>query len=380
MRLTQSRMQFWSRFRELADERPLVDVPRRFEVVVNIGVCVLAVLASVAVEPKPVQLPHTFAVAIANVMVVGAVLTAIVRWRRAGTSERWANALVLGAGSVALLVLDPAYGPGLPALFLTLVWASRIGIAGPPLAVASGAAFLAVVSLRAARVDPFTIVFAIAALAWSYFGPLLGGRARKRRDERLAFEERQRLAREVHDVLAHTLTALSVQLESARMLLEAPGKESKALEAVDHAQHLAVAGLEETRQAVASLRGDRPGVASLAALAAEFERETGVPTNVSIEGVPVTLKPDASLTLYRAAQEALTNVRKHAEPVDVVLRLCYEAGGARLTVTNRGQPKQAPVSSGFGLTGLRDRASLVGGALQSGPTKDGFEVSVWVPA
>src|SRR6266566_3817982 len=247
MRLTQGFMRFMARVRQFADERELVDVPRRFEIVVNVGVCVLVVLASVAVEPRPIQFLHAFAT----------VLAAFVLRRRHDLHERQAIALVLGAGSLALSALDPALGPGLPALFLTMVWASRIGVVGPPLALITGAAFLVLISLQAGRLDPFTILFAVAALAWSYFGPLLGGRARRRRDERMAAEERQRLAREIHDVLAHTLTALSVQLEGARMLLEAGGNESKAMEAVERAQHLALGGLEETRQAVAALRGDQ---------------------------------------------------------------------------------------------------------------------------
>ena len=380
MRLTQGFMRFMERVRQFADERELVDVPRRFEIVVNVGVCVLVVLASVAVEPRPIQFLHAFATALAALCVVGAVLAAFVLRRRHDLHERQAIALVLGAGSLALSALDPALGPGLPALFLTMVWASRIGVVGPPLALITSAAFLVLISIQAGRLDPFTILFAVAALAWSYFGPLLGGRARRRRDERLATEERQRLAREVHDVLAHTLTALSVQLEGARMLLEVGGKETKALEAVDRAQHLALEGLEETRQAVAALRGDqRPGPESLAALVSGFERETGVPTHVSIEGTPVALNPDAGLALYRTAQEALTNVRKHADADEVVVQLRYATGGATLTVSNRGRQKPAEVSGGFGLTGLRERAGLVGGILESGPTSDGFAVSLWVP-
>jgi len=164
------------------------------------------------------------------------------------------------------------------------------------------------------------------------------------------------------------------------MLLEAGGNESKAMEAVERAQHLALGGLEETRQAVAALRGDqRPGPESLAELVAGFERETGVPTHLAIDGTAVALKPDAGLALYRTAQEALTNVRKHADADEVKVRLRYAAGGATLTVSNRGRQKPAEASGGFGLTGLRERASLVGGTLESGPTSDGFEVSLWVP-
>jgi signal transduction histidine kinase len=165
------------------------------------------------------------------------------------------------------------------------------------------------------------------------------------------------------------------------MILEERPGDPAALAAVDRAQRRTVAGWEETRQAVAALRGDMPpGPESLATLVREFEQATGVPTRLEVEGEQVALRSDAAVAIYRAAQEALTNVRKHADAAEVTVRLSYDERGAQLTVSDRGRPKAALVSGGYGLTGLRERAKLLGGRLESGPVPNGFEVRLWVPA
>jgi len=90
----------------------------------------------------------------------------------------------------------------------------------------------------------------------------------------------------------------------------------------------------------------------------------------------------ARLTLYPTAQEALTNVRKHARPQWVELRLAYEPAGTRLTIEDFGGNGATPLSDsgGYGLTGMRERAELLGGQLRAGPTGTGFRVELWVPA
>jgi signal transduction histidine kinase len=104
---------------------------------------------------------------------------------------------------------------------------------------------------------------------------------------------------------------------------------------------------------------------------------------VVTEGEPVPLPSEARLALYRTAQEALTNVRRHAAPDEVTVRLAYEPAGTRLVVADAGAA--IPVSAapspggGFGLTGMRERAELLGGELAAGPTADGFRVELWLP-
>lgn len=204
------------------------------------------------------------------------------------------------------------------------------------------------------------------------------------RDDRIraaALDERARLAREMHDVLAHTLSALSVQLEGARMLLEQRPGDPAAAAAVERASRLAREGLVEARRAVGSLRGDDlPGPDLLPQLVSDFERDTGIPAHLRVEGPARDLPPDARLAIYRVAQEALTNVRKHADAPSVDISLCYGENCAELTVENKGRERPTPMAGGgFGLTGMRERAELLGGRLEAGPTEDGFRVSLWLP-
>jgi signal transduction histidine kinase len=192
--------------------------------------------------------------------------------------------------------------------------------------------------------------------------------------------ERQRLAREMHDVLAHVLSGLALQLEGAR-LRAATHDDPELVDALERAHRLARSGIEEASRAIATLRDEElPGPERLPALVAEFERDTGIPAAITIAGDGHELDPDARLTLFRTAQEALTNVRKHARPKRVELQLAYEQTGARLSIEDFGDPSQDGDVSGYGLTGMRERAELLGGTLAAGPTGGGFRVELWVPA
>jgi signal transduction histidine kinase len=194
--------------------------------------------------------------------------------------------------------------------------------------------------------------------------------------------ERIRLAREIHDVLGHTLSALAVQLESARLLMLQRPDDPAALAAVERAHRLTREGMEEARRAVGTLRGDRlPGPSLLANLVSDYERDSGTTARLLVEGEPVGLSPEARLAVYRTAQEALTNVGKHAAAGQVDVRLRYDREGAELTVENDGGSRPAaPSDGGYGLTGIRERAELLGGRLEAAPTRDGFKVRLWVPA
>jgi signal transduction histidine kinase len=218
------------------------------------------------------------------------------------------------------------------------------------------------------------------ALLW-FIGPLMASRSRRMMQQQAASEERARLAREIHDVLAHTLSALSVQIEGARMLMEQRPGDPRALAVMERAQRLVAAGLEETGQAVAALRGDVvPAPDALRRLAEDFERESGVPCHLRVEGMPLHLSPDASLAIYRAVQEALTNVRKHADASEVLIDLRYLGRRAELTVSDRGTTRPSLASSGYGLVGIKERIELLGGELEAGPTADGFQMRLSVPA
>jgi signal transduction histidine kinase len=189
-----------------------------------------------------------------------------------------------------------------------------------------------------------------------------------------ALAERGRIAREIHDVLAHSLAALTVQLEAADALLEAGGEAGvlKAHDYVQKSRRIAREGLVETRRAIAALREDAPPLPELLyALADAYRGDTDVEAEVRVEGLPRPLKADAGLTVYRTAQESLTNVRKHAPGAPVKLRLGFGEEEITLTIANGAatEPPSALADSGggYGLAGLKERAELIGGSLEAGP-------------
>ncbi len=195
--------------------------------------------------------------------------------------------------------------------------------------------------------------------------------------------ERQRLAREMHDVLAHSLSGLVLNLEGARLLAERDGTDPQMTQAIQRAHRLAKTGLEEARRAIGMLRDDElPGPERLAGLASDFEEDSGVACSFVVVGVQRELGTDGRLTFYRVAQEALTNIRKHSCPQRVELSLAYEPAGTRLTIEDfevRAPASPSGDSTGYGLTGMRERAELLGGTLGAEPTTHGFRVELWVP-
>jgi signal transduction histidine kinase len=191
----------------------------------------------------------------------------------------------------------------------------------------------------------------------------------------------------MHDVLAHSLSGLMLQLEGARMLSTQPDANGQLPPALDRAHHLARAGLEEARRAIAALRDeDLPGPDRLGQLTADCEQDTNVPTSLQITGTARELDSETSLTIYRVAQEALTNIRKHATPGRIEVLLGYHPDAIRLTIRDHAQTPSAVKlppqgdGGGYGLTGMRERAELLGGSLHADRMPDGFCVELWIPA
>ena len=204
-----------------------------------------------------------------------------------------------------------------------------------------------------------------------------------------ALSERQRLAREMHDVLAHSLSGLVVQLEGARLLALSDPADGRLAATIDRAHQLAKSGLDEARRAIGMLRDDElPGPDKLVALARSFQADTGIPCRYTETGQPAELRPAVKLALYRATQEGLTNIRKHAHPERVEVRLAYLPDGVSLTVEDFAAASDLPSPAasvgdsggGYGLTGMRERAELLGGSLTAAPTGCGFRVVLRVPA
>lgn len=204
--------------------------------------------------------------------------------------------------------------------------------------------------------------------------------ARAAEAESAALAERARIAREIHDVLAHSLSAQTVHLEATRLLIERGAEQAVVLERVVAARRMAREGLAETRQALSALRGD---MAPVEEFLRDLVRAEGA--RLEVAGESRGLPAEAGLAVRRVAQEAMTNVRKHAPGAEVALRLEYRPQEVELEFRDFGG--RAPVDNslessgaGYGLLGMRERAELLGGALDAGPVEEGFVVRLRVPA
>jgi signal transduction histidine kinase len=255
--------------------------------------------------------------------------------------------------------------------------------------------------------------------------------------EAAALTERTRLAREIHDILAHSLSGLVLALDTAELLARRGGADPDAAGAdigatgddpgaalgaapgaalgaprasgadtgtvalmlgqVNRAQRIAREGLADTRRAISALRGDElPGPALLDRLVRETSEATGSHAELTVAGEPRPLAPEVGLALYRTAQEALINTAKYAgRGGRAALSLTYRTDGIELEIEDARAPDAAPHRSGgptsdgpnsdgltfggYGLTGMRERAELLGGTLTAGPTDQGFQVLLWLP-
>ncbi|WP_206792232.1 sensor histidine kinase [Amycolatopsis sp. MtRt-6] len=197
-----------------------------------------------------------------------------------------------------------------------------------------------------------------------------------------ALAERARIARELHDVLAHSLAGLSLNLQGARLMLVRDGASPDAVAQIERAQTLASEGLAEARKAVAALREDAVGVErAIADLLAAYRLDTGARADLAVEGEPRELDAAVGTALVRAVQEALANTRKHAPRAEVDVTLGYAGGSVELTVADRqGRRPPAAPAAGYGLRGMGERVALLDGRLESGPGEDGWRIHLTVPA
>jgi signal transduction histidine kinase len=352
----------------------------------------LIVVATLLTEPRP-----TSDVWVA-VGAVGLVAGIFISLPHCVPAWRTVAGLLLVTASACLLIRVQPEGIAFGAIyFVVIVAASRLelvpalGLSGT--AVAAGAAMLA----QEAEVPSEAVIsIVLSVIPWFLVVRLLGqtfeGRARAEglveelRESRAAAAEsaaaaeRGRVAREMHDVLAHSLSALALQLEGTRLLARDRGADADVVAGIERAHHLAVEGLEEARAAIGALRGDElPGPERLPQLADAFDGRC----HLTVTGTPRELSSEARLAIYRTVQEALTNVLRHSAADNVEISLAYEDGETRLVVQDHG--RGAPVivgasGSGYGLTGMRERAELLGGRLDAEPTVDGYRVELWLPA
>lgn len=289
-----------------------------------------------------------------------------------------------------------------------------VGIAFPAIAVlASAMDFAATGSLALALLGALALATTVLALdaprsivaegLLAILAALLGGASRRQYRQRAAhaeallaeraradaegdraaaLAERNRIGREIHDVLAHSLGALSVHLDAADALVEQGAADDVLREVLRQARQLAVEGLREARGAVQALRDEPLAIAEQLAALAAADRAA-----LTVSGPVRPLAADAGLALYRAAQEAVSNARKHAPGAPVALELAFGPDATVLTVTNGpGRPERTADSrlsrsgGGFGLPGMRERVESLGGNVLAEPRGQGWIVQVAVPA
>jgi len=199
-------------------------------------------------------------------------------------------------------------------------------------------------------------------------------------EELAATRERNRIARDIHDSVGHYLTVVNVQIEAARSIIAA--RPAAADECLVRAQELARDGLAELRRSVSMLRAgpleQRPFGVALVELV-DDSRRAGLDATLAIEGAARALAPALEFALYRAAQEALTNVQRHARATVARCTLAYGERAVRLRIEDDGVGAAA-TDAGFGLVGMRERVAAVGGTveLRTSPGH-GFAIEVHVP-
>ncbi|MEU7002837.1 histidine kinase [Nonomuraea sp. NPDC046570] len=220
----------------------------------------------------------------------------------------------------------------------------------------------------------------------------LRGELKERREREAADNavraERRRIARELHDVVAHHLTVINALVGGARSTMTANPVDAR--DALLNAEQTSRAALAEMRQLLHVLRADGEsadaatgvGVAGLTALV-EQARRAGLPASLRIGGTPATLPAAVDHAVYRIVQEALTNTRKHAAGARASVRLGYQDDEVEVEVLDDGVGRRngsAPESQGFGLGGMAERVALCGGRLETGPRPEGgFRVYASLP-
>jgi len=283
----------------------------------------------------------------------------------------------LTVGWLAVLALAMAHGLIKPGTWFSA--GNLIVIAAGGLAVAAGDAsrsrkfYIAEVEERARRAE----------------------RDREQDARRRVTEERLRIARDLHDIIGHQIALINVQAGVAAHLLG--DQPDRALEALGHIRQASRSALDGLGATIGLMRQhDDPaapteptapiepaaGLAALGDLVRSFSR-SGLRIEHEVDGAARPVPPTAGLTAYRVIQESLTNVRKHAGDTTATVRLSYLPAGLRIVVENAGSAGPAAPgghSAGYGIAGMRERVTAVGGNLQAGPRPDGgFRVSAVLP-
>ena len=388
--------------RTRADQR----LRRQRDIFRPLGLVIIAAVVVGAVSIHPAPAGHGEGLGVAVALVVFAVsLTLAVRGSFVDRSVAVQTSViaVMGVAGVALVALQPRGATALAGGAAVWLAVARLPL---PLGFSVGGAVTAGLGLAAALAGSSAAVVVAGALLCVLLGlvayfvkqarmsqdttELLLAQLEDSREQQLfaaAVTERGRIAGELHDVLAHSLSGAAIQLQGARKLAEREQASPQMCAAINRAGELVRDGLTNARQAVGALRGEElPGVVQLESLVATFRNDMHTEVTLEVEGTARPLPTEASLALYRGAQEALTNIVRYAPGGTATVVLRYDRGHTTLSVEDRlAGPKPdaaglVGVGGGNGLIGMRDRVEQVGGTMQAGPTDTGWRVELDVPA
>ncbi|MEU9337706.1 histidine kinase [Streptomyces sp. NPDC048290] len=325
------------------------------------------------------------------------------RWHVASPGACVLFCLLVGGFGIALGAVQPSSVAVLPPSVAVLT-AFLVLRRGPALAV--GAVVVgALIAAEAAGADGgaeyvvsqvlFCAVLALMAVSMRQAGAseerasLLLAQledAREAEAEAVALAERTRIAQELHDVLAQTLSGLAVQVQAARRMARRDEAGQDLQDLLDRAGKQVKEGLGDARRAVGALRGRSvPSLDRLPELVERYRVDLEIDVTLTVTGTRRPLPPETGLALYRGAQEALTNAARYARGARTAVTLSYGDGRTVLTVEDRrtaGAPPEPPPfeGSGLGLKGIRERLAAVGGTASAGPVDDGWSVRMEVPA
>jgi len=293
------------------------------------------------------------------------------------------------AATSAYLIMGYPYGPILIS-FAVAVFTVAHRIPTKRAAVASGVALVAMLSHTVVGSSPEGWEGIVPGSAWVVVPYAAGvvvrvtreahARSRAEQVRQYAYEERLRVAQEVHDVVGHGLAAINMQAEIALHLLpKRPEQADEALRAISRTSKEALDELRATLAVVrrsdpSGVRAPTPGLARLADLVDRMGG-TGVPVAVEVTGAPRELPAVVDLAAYRLVQESLTNVLRHAGPASATVQVAYEPDSLAVTVTDTGRGPGPARPGGHGLLGMRERVTALGGTFEAGPgPAGGFRV------
>jgi signal transduction histidine kinase len=312
------------------------------------------------------------------------------------------SVLVSMGAAVVFALVDPGGAYDTSTLFFALLlasWAAGSLLDPRRAALAFGSVLVAgwTVMLRGPGVPdseviwvtlPLTGIFLLSVVAARRAEAVRVAEERARRSEldaqQAVEEERSRITRELHDVLAHSVSVMTVQASAVRRLLKPEQeREREALLTVEETGRQALA---EMRRMLGIMRDDaepaarapQPGIGTLPALVDQI-RQSGLPVELTIEGTPVKLPAGVDLSAYRIVQEALTNTLRHAGPAHAWVAVRYAGEDVEIEVANDGANNDGG-GAGHGLVGMRERVALCGGELFSGPREGGgFKIAARLP-